>query len=245
VYYIDESGSIPTFRSKKWANRYFVISFVHTKNANHLERVFSDSLRSVYKYYPEYFADTSELKGSAAPPFVKEYLLRRILRKTDIKIGYIIADNWNIQNSFRQIPSRSFNYLIKLVMMSHALSASDRAFLNLKIDNRNSAVESLKSLEEYLFQELVLGEEITNKVHVEYCDSCNNSNIQVADLVANTVMQYYRYRFFKFPRHNEIEVGLNVPCPESAEHLYNLMKPKMFFTQMFPGRRPIVGVALA
>lgn len=245
MYFIDESGSIPTFRSRKWKNRYFVIAFVHTNDYQQLKKIYKQYLGNVKKYFPQYIEQTGELKGSSAPPFIKEYLITRLLDKTDINIGYIIADNWSTKDVFRQIPERSYNYLVKLVLNSHVMGSQDKAMLTLKVDNRNSAIKSLNSLEEYLYQELVLGEEKTYGVDVEFCLSQNNYGVQVADLFANTILQYYRYHTIKFPRYDTITERIDIPNPNVISQLYSLFEQRIFFRQKFPGHRSIVGVALA
>ncbi|MFB9278335.1 DUF3800 domain-containing protein [Cohnella cellulosilytica] len=245
MYYIDESGSIPTFKSRKWKNRYFVISFIHTNNSEHLKRVHKKSILNLRKYHEYLFNETGELKGAEAPPFAKEYLISRLISKTDISIGYIVVDNWHVKDSFRQVPGRSFNYLVKLLFMSHTLGSTDKSLLCIKSDNRNTALKSLKSLEEYLFQELVLGEEITYGVDVEYCDSSRNYNVQVADLIANTIFQYYRFKHIPFPQHDTITEEIDIPNPEVSLYLYNLFKERIFYCQVFPGRQSPVGVQLA
>lgn len=245
MYFINESGSIPTFKSRKWKNRYFVIAFVHTNNPVKLEKVHRKSLFNLNKYHPHIFSESGELKGSNAPPFAKDYLLRRLFQKTDISIGYIVVDNWNIKDSFREVPSRSFNYLVKMMFTSHTLGASDRSLLSLKSDNRNTAIKSLKSLEEYLFQELVLGEEVTYGVDIEYCESSENINIQVADLMANTIHQYYKFCRFSFPNHHDIQGDIDFPNPDVVSYLYGLIKPRLFYNQVFPGKSTPSNVALA
>jgi hypothetical protein len=134
---------------------------------------------------------------------------------------------------------------MKLVLSSHRFGAADRIHLQLKLDNRNSSVKSLKSLEDYLHQELILSSPKTNKVSVEYIESANNYNIQAADLLANTIFQYYRYRYIDFHRHDEITEYIDSPCPEVHSYLYNqLVRRKLFFHQEFPGSRSRTPISL-
>lgn len=244
MYFVDESGSIPTFKSRKWKNRYFVIAFVHTNDYTQLKRVYKRYLGNAKKYYPQYIDSNGELKGSVAPPFIKEYLITRLLDKTDINIGYIVADNWNTRESFREIPERSYNYLVKLLLNSHNLGSQDKQRLVLKVDNRNSAIRSLKSLEEYLFQELVLHENKTNYVDVEYCESKNNYGVQVADLFANTIKQYYGFQTAPFPNYHTITSSIDLVNPDITTGLYNLFRARLFYNQVFPLQRSHAGVVL-
>lgn len=236
LYYVDESGSIPSFRSNKWKNRYFLIAFVHTENIGILKRVHNRSLSNVRKHYPDLFDENNELKASVTPPFIKEYLIRRLLTKTDVQFGYILVDNWNIRDQFRRYKSRSFNYLIKLAMISHEYCDECINHLRLNIDNRNSKITNLDALESHLYDVLVLEKELTDEVSVKYLESHENTNIQVADLIANTIYQYYRYRNIKF-RLNELDETKNIHCPQSYKYLYNMLRQRLFYYQEFPGGR--------
>jgi len=243
VYYVDESGSIPSFKSKKWKNRYFLIAFVHTEDKEGLKKVHNRSLKNVRKYYPHLFDENNELKASVAPPFIKEYLLRRIIDKTDAHFGYMIVDNWNIKERFRKYKSRSFNYLIKLVMISHDLCDNCSNYLVLNIDNRNSKITSLSELEGHLFDELVLSRYLTNDINVNYLQSHETTNVQVADLIANTIYQYYRYKGVKF-KINNLTKGSDDHCPQSYKHLFRLIQDRFFFYQEFPFGRSKNNVTL-
>ncbi|PAD36318.1 DUF3800 domain-containing protein [Terribacillus saccharophilus] len=236
MYYVDESGSIPSFKPSHPKNRHFLIAFIHTDNQKALEKVHRRSLKNVKKYFPHLFDHNNELKASLAPPFIKEYLISRIINKTDTKFGYMLVDNFKIKEQFRKYKSRSFNYLLKLVMTSHNYGACCTDSLILNIDNRNSKITNLDSLEDHLYEELVLKHELTDEVTVNYLESHNEINVQVADLIANTVFQYYKYRNYRF-RYELIDPSNCTRCPDSYIHLYQLIKENFFFVQEFPGGR--------
>ena len=223
--------------TKQYRHRYFVIAFVHTSDSTRLKRVYRNALRSLGHHFSSYFLTLSnphEMKGDETLPFMKDYILSELLKKTDMKIAYMLVDNWKIDQRFRDVPSRSFNYLIKLIMDNFPMARSDVEHLVLKIDNRNSALRSLNSLEDYLYSELVLGKGSVKKISVEYLESKSNFCIRVADLVASTVYLHYRYQTIGFPEYRLLTPGSNLVYPETNEYLYKLIRPRIVLPFTFP-----------
>ena len=62
--------------------------------------------------------------------------------------------------------------------------------IELRVDNRNTSVKSLKDLETFLQWEFEL---MDLEVKVKYLDSKDNRDIQMADYVANLVWKKYNY----------------------------------------------------
>lgn len=238
MFFIDESGSIPKNIIRKHDKRYFLIGFVHTLNPKKLKNTYRRAISDLKKYYPNHFnsvcEDPNEMKGSEALPFMKDYILRKLIKNTDIKIAHMVVDNWYIKNVFRDDAERSFNYLVKIIIENFPLEKNDKSFLDLKIDNRNSQVRSLKSLEDYLYQELILGKGMIDKVRVEYCDSKYNINIQVADMITHTIYQSSRYSTIPFPKYSEIDGVLDYTHPDTPKNLYNIIRPRIVLPYRFP-----------
>lgn len=236
MFFIDESGSIPKFLDKRYKNRYFVIAFVHTNNPRKVKNTYKRAIRKLRSTYPDFFnkINSNELKGSDTPPFMKLFILDQLFKSTDIKIAHMVLDNWFIEDRFREDPTRSFNYLVKIILENFPLTQLDKDLLTLRIDNRNSALPSLRELEGYLYNELVLAKNVVNQVEVKYLESCNNYNIQVADLVANTIYQRFRYKTIKFPMYNQINGYIDYVHPYTGEYLYNFMLPRICTPFIFP-----------
>lgn len=230
MFFIDESGIIPKQCPDPHNERehYFVIAFIQTENPQKLKTVYRRILRTMRKYYPTFFDNQVshlEVKGSNLPAFMKEYILKELIQKTDIKIAHMVVDNRKIVDRFRMDVTRSFNYLIKLILENIPLYVSERECLQLFVDNRNTAIHSLSELEGYLFNELVLDKAITSDVHVNYMDSKNNVGIQIADIFANLFYQRYRYIERDFPRYSEtstIKQRAKIH-PYSAEYIYQFL----------------------
>ncbi|AIQ26971.1 hypothetical protein P40081_01170 [Paenibacillus sp. FSL P4-0081] len=246
MFYIDESGSMPKFRDARNKNRYFVISFVQTDDPRHLKSTYKRAMRVLRRQFPEFFArinDPRECKASEMPPFMKYYLLKQLITVTDIKIGHMVVNNMEIDQVFREKPGRSFNYLIKIIMENFSLSQNDIASLQLNVDNRNTALTGLSELEGYLYYALVLDKGIISDVKVTYLESCDNYNIQVADLFANVIYQRFRYKQMPFPLYNEITKESNLSCAYSYECLYQLIRPKITVPFVFPVRSDMISEA--
>lgn len=237
LFYIDESGSIPKIVDTRFQHRYFVISFVHTEDSRKVSNVYKRAIRKMKADYPSFFANLpnpNEMKGSEMPAFMKAYLFETLFQSTDIKISHMVVNTVDIDDVFRQIPGRSFNYLIKLIIKAYPLSAADRLNLSLKIDNRNTAIKGLKELEGFLYSELVLGEKILKNVNVEYIDSKDSKLIQIADIVANTIYQRYRYKGMPFPNYSDISNTADKSHPYTYEYLYNLLRQKFVLPFVYP-----------
>ena len=62
------------------------------------------------------------MKGSECPPFMKHYIFSKLINNTDIKIGYMCVNTWEILDRFRTRPERSFNYLVKIIAKTFRLA---------------------------------------------------------------------------------------------------------------------------
>lgn len=181
--------------------------------------------------------DPKECKASEMLPFMKAYILEKLISVTDIKLGYMVVNNTEIQQKFREKPGRSFNYLVKIVMENFSLSTEDISNLVLNIDNRNTALEGLTELEGYLYNELVLNKGIVNSVNVNYLESCDHYNVQVADLIANVIYQKYRYDGIPFPNYNNITYDIDKVHPYTAEYLHQIIRPRIIVPYDYPPSR--------
>lgn len=237
MFYIDESGSMPKFRDQRYRNRYFVISFVQTDNHQHLKNTYKRAIRVLKRDHPNFFAgikDPKECKASEMHPFMKEYLLRKLIAVTDMKIGHMVVNNMEIDQVFREKPGRSFNYLIKIIMENFSLSHEEMSHLHLHVDNRNTSLTGLSELEGYLYYTLVLDRKLIKNVSVRYLESCDHPNIQVADLIANVIYQRFRYKTLPLPNFDQFTRQRDLMCSYTYEYLYQLIKPRITVPFVFP-----------
>ncbi|NMO97464.1 DUF3800 domain-containing protein [Paenibacillus lemnae] len=240
MFFIDESGSIPKFLDQRFKNRYFVISFVHTNNPKHLKNTYKRAIGYLKGKHIDFFEnlkDPKECKASEMLPYMKAYILEKLASNTDIKIGYMVVNNTEIQQRFRDKPGRSFNYLVKIIMENFSLTKEDIINLELNIDNRNTALEGLTELEGYLYNELVLNKGTVDSVKVNYLESCDHYNIQVADLIANVIYQKYRYHGMPFPNYSDINYDIDKVHPYTPEYLHQIVKRHIVVPYKYPPSR--------
>jgi hypothetical protein len=248
LFFIDESGSIPKNLDKRYKNKYFVITFVHTDNPSRLENTYKHAIDILKSKFPSFFAslpNPNELKGSETPPFMKLFIIDRLLSKTDIRIAHMVVDNWEIEQRFRNIPGRSFNFLVKIIMENFSMTSNDLNKLILKIDNRNTALKGLQELEGYLYGELVLNSGIINDVKVSYLESKHNRGIQVADMISHIIYQRFRYKNIQFPKYNTISSKIDLMHPYTYEYLYQIIKPRITTPFVYPVKSNLIREAAA
>lgn len=109
----------------------------------------------------------------------------------------------------------------------------DTLYLQIIVDNRNSAVQSLNSLEDYQFHGLVLARGLVKDVSVEYMESSKSVQIQVADLVANTVFQIFRNGEIPFPQLTSSDVASQFH-PDTFTVLYELIRQRLVLVYQSP-----------
>lgn len=190
--YIDESGSITKVRNEK--NRYFILSLVETANPQMVARVFRRAKTAYIREHSECnFSVKDEIKGSAMPNDMKIFIFNALKQKTDVKVHFVIFDNWNAVERLKSKPSIAFNYLMFLKLVSIFNGRGKLIDLELKLDNRNCAVYGLNSLQEYLEIEFCLKTERCRSIEVKYHESDQKELIQIADIFSNTLFKMCKY----------------------------------------------------
>lgn len=185
--YIDESGSV-TKSFNRNSNRYFVISLIETKYPYHVIRQFRNAKKQYIKENPKCGLNIkNEIKGSEMPYKMKMKIFKNICEKTDAVFHFKIIDNSKIKVRLLEQPSLSFNYFLGLAIKRIHNFQKSKEQLFLLIDERNQAVESLNSLQEYLTIKLTMENNHFSKVKIKYKDSSGKDLIQLSDLFANTV----------------------------------------------------------
>ena len=148
--FIDESGSITT--SRTLPNRYFVIGFLETEYPYNMIRQFKAAKKDYITRTPDSRLDIkAEIKGSEMPFGMKKLIFERITEKTDAVFHYIIIDNFNLYESIATHSALSFNYFVYLTVAqikNNKRKSNEKLYLD--IDDRNTALRSLNSLEDYL-----------------------------------------------------------------------------------------------
>ncbi|EAG9560051.1 MULTISPECIES: DUF3800 domain-containing protein [Listeria] len=214
--FVDESGTIT--KNKNSINRYFVIAFLETEEPYNVIRQFRRAKKSFIKKNPDCKFDvTKEIKGSEMPFEMKRLIFTMLSKKSDAKFHFKIVDNHQLVNHLLNNPSLSFNYFIYLTVneISKISIEPVNNYLKMQLDDRNTAIESLNSLQEYLTIKFTMEHPIFSSVETSYKDSRNKDLIQVVDLFANTVFRVCRNHASKgnLDRKNRMLLSLcNVGC---------------------------------
>lgn len=193
--YVDESGSITAKQYVK-QHPYFVISVVRVLDEKKLGRAYKRFISSNLSYLKEidknhkmFDAITGkflELKGCALNLEIKNKFLDFFCQGNYFEVYYIVLKNKEAKENFRRNKARSFNYLVKIALeyyITKGYLPNDEYFFH--IDERNIKTEAKFTLEDYLNTELLFNDIMTHSVKIQYCDSCENKFIQLADVFAN------------------------------------------------------------
>ncbi|MGM0240226.1 DUF3800 domain-containing protein [Enterococcus sp. AZ103] len=188
--FIDESGIITKSKNKK--RRFFIIAFLETDDPYNVIRQF----RRAKKEYIGMnkcctFNIKDEIKGSEMPYGMKKMIFKRLSDKTDAKFHFKIIDNFHISNNLVSNTSLAFNYFLYLSIQEIKKISSTKKTkeLFLQIDDRNTAIGSLNSLQEYLSIKFLFETEEFDEIKTSYKDSKSKDLIQVIDLFSNTIFR--------------------------------------------------------
>lgn len=102
----------------------------------------------------------------------------------------IIVDKDNL-NQFGASENVAYNFFVKNLikyLFKCNITELDTCDIELRVDNRNTSVKTLKDLETFLAWEFEL---MNLKVSVKYLDSKDNRDVQMADYVANMFWKKY------------------------------------------------------
>lgn len=209
--YVDESGSMTYEHSDSF--KFFIIGTVRVKNIDKLKRKYK---RFVSKYYENLkelnkgkmftHGKFLELKGCELDFEMKKKFVEYFCDPELLEVIYIKIDNRMVKSHLYENTARAFNFVYQLMLMFCLKNGKlPKDSYHIQLDERNQKTECKASLEDYLNTQLYLANELTDKIEVEYFDSCNNKLIQIADVFANI---YYSYCLHP-QRYNELIKHIN------------------------------------
>ncbi|WP_404997554.1 DUF3800 domain-containing protein [Enterococcus gallinarum] len=214
--FVDESGCITT--SKYSGTRFFVIAFLETDEPYNVIRQFRKAKAKYIKNHNTDFDIKDEIKGSEMPYGMKKTIFESLAEKTDVKFHFKIIDNFNIIDSLKSNTALAFNYFTYLTLNNiHKIStSSSKNIMKIMLDDRNTAIESLNSLEDYLQIKFMIETSTLNELKTSYKDSKSKDLIQVVDLFANTVFRIAKNHAWGInndARNRKLLEICNIGCP--------------------------------
>ena len=201
ILYIDESGNLGR------GDRYFVITVVRfrTKAGYRKWRNVAYMFLNKYPFLTTTTKKKREVKGYNMPDPIREEIMEAI-QGIDFDIYYAVIDtnHPHYKNKFIQtnaseedeeeIPSKeiAFNYTLGKLFDRYIAKHINTEKIFINIDQRSVKTGAKHDLTGYL-NHLSKGNEkhSCNEVKVHYCDSATESGIQLADLISNTLYQFY------------------------------------------------------
>ena len=186
--FLNESGLIRENSSDK----YFIIGGFIAEEYTLLKKKYKQSTLKI-KQKREIPLE-NELKAIHMKSGDKRFILEEIQKDSKFKFIGIMVEKDKLQKLVEKV-NVFYNYLIKLLIDflidNNEISEFDE--LNISIDKRSIKVSSLNSLSDYLEIYYEYEKKFELKLKVEYLDSHDNYNIQIADLLCNTLWVKYSF----------------------------------------------------
>ena len=156
---------------------------------------------------------TTSLKSSHINSSQQALFLNELYSLSGVVPIAIVVDKENL-SKFGASENVAYNFFVKTLLkylFKCNIPLLQTNQIELRVDNRNTSVKSLKDLETFLQWEFEL---MDLEIEVKYLDSKDNRDVQMADYIANLVWkkynrlnedlsrrvpQYYRTYISKFP----------------------------------------------
>ena len=182
---LDESGAMHLKDE-----RYFVIAGFITRELHKVLSIHKTLEEKVKKYRGIPINKKVELKASKISNYHQILFINELNSIPNIIPIAIIIDKHNL-NKFKASENLAYNFFVKLlikylIQIKSPIMKTD--YFELRLDNRNNSVNSMKDLETFLTWEF---NEYNLTFDVKFLNSKGNREIQMADYIANILWQRY------------------------------------------------------
>ncbi|MCP4482616.1 MAG: DUF3800 domain-containing protein [bacterium] len=190
--FLDESGNM----HQNSPDRFFVIGGVITEKLLLLYKKYKKA--NLHLKRMRNFSLGKELKASHMKRDDKIFLLNEIQKQLpNMRFLAIVVDKEKLYRKITRV-NLFYNYLIKILLLSLAqknIINNHTLKIGLLLDNRSIKVASKNSLEDYINIEFNYHLFVKDHMYfyADYLESSSNFNIQLADLVCNTIWSKYNY----------------------------------------------------
>lgn len=190
---LDESGAMHLKNE-----RYFIIGGFITKELHRVTSIHKRIEKEIKMKNEIPLHTKIELKSSKIKFYEQVYFLNALYEIKGVIPVAIIIDKDNL-TKLEASENVAYNFfvknLIKYLFKCH-LNVLNTKDIELRVDNRNTSVKTLKDLETFLEWEF---NQKDVHITVRYLDSKDNRDVQMADYVANLFWKKYnstKYKFF-------------------------------------------------
>lgn len=188
---LDESGAMHLKNE-----RFFVIAGFLTKELHRVTSLHKrvEKVVKIRKHIP--LNQKIELKSSRININQQALFINELYNLDNVIPIAIIVDKDNL-TSFGASENVAYNFFVKNLikyLFKCNIKELDTLDIELRVDNRNTSVKTLKDLETFLAWEFEL---MNLTVKVKYLDSKDNRDVQMADYIANMFWKKYNSKVDK------------------------------------------------
>ena len=187
MIYIDESGNLGK------QGRYFVITCLIPPKSNRLKNLVKASRLSFGGSQP-----LKELKGFGLSFEHRQHFINRLTSAKDFEFAYIVADKKHLRPELLSGKEICFNYLTGHLLEPIIKAAHED--VEIVCDNRNIAVASGRSLQEYLQIKAYFDWGFHHQLKLCFADSFTHNHLQCVDVISNTIFGHYALKLSHFYR---------------------------------------------
>lgn len=182
---LDESGAMHLKNERYFVIAGFVTRELHKVTSSHkkIEKIIKQR-----KNIP--IAKKVELKSFYINDSQQALFLNKLYSLSEIIPVAIVVDKENLKK-FNASENVAYNFFVKTLLkylFKCNIPLLQTNNIELRVDNRNTSVKTLKDLETFLQWEFEL---MDLEIEVKYLDSKDNRDIQMADYIANLVWKKY------------------------------------------------------
>ena len=186
---LDESGAMHLKDERFFVIGGFITRELHKVISSHKK---IEEIIKVRKNIP--IKQKVELKSSKINNSQQALFLNELYSLPEVTIVSIVVDKYNL-SKFDASENVAYNFFVKTLLkylFKCNIPILQTNELELRVDNRNTAVKQLKDLETFLQWEFEL---MDLNFKVKYLDSKDNRDIQMADYVANLLWKKYNCKY--------------------------------------------------
>ncbi|MFA5317994.1 MAG: DUF3800 domain-containing protein [Patescibacteria group bacterium] len=192
--YIDESGNL----GKK--GRYFVIAMLIPFKKKRIKNIIKNFCSK---------ESLEEIKGTLLTFLSRQNIINKLNKFPDYSVSYIVADLKYIDNAVLKDKNICYNYLYMHLLKRTIKNANED--IEILTDNHEVKVGSINSLNDYIRTKAIFEWGFKYNVRIEYRDSKKVKNIQMVDIIANTI--YRRYTENKKDLYEILRISESIKFP--------------------------------
>lgn len=185
---LDESGAMHLKNE-----RYFIIGGFYTSELHDITSFHKNIEKNLKLMKNIPLKSKVELKSSKLNKNQYNYVINSLINKTTLNPISIVIDKYNLYR-FQASENTAYNLFVKFLLkylFTYTLNINEYNYIYLRLDNRSVRIKELLDLETYLRFDLLHELNFIGEFKVEFLNSSENRDVQVADFISNYIWKYY------------------------------------------------------